>query len=107
MTHGFGGFLLLLEAGWGCSCWAGWRAGGGPGFIFFLENQNIELNKKQKLFGMSLCCVAGIFDVTDDVSCQPEGVYIVLVSSQLWITTPGINQSSQGESGKCSSLFSL
>ena len=30
MTQGFGGFILLLGAGWGCDCGAGCRAGGGP-----------------------------------------------------------------------------
>ena len=45
--------------------------------------------------------------MTNDVFCQPEGVYIVLVRSQLWILTPGFNQSSRGESGKCSSPVCL
>ena len=48
--------------------------------------------------------VAGIFEVTNDVFCQPEGDDIVLDRSQLWILTPGINQSSRSESGKYSSL---
>ena len=33
MTHGFGGFLLLLLADWGFGCGGGCRSGGGPGFI--------------------------------------------------------------------------
>ena len=42
-----------------------------------------------------------------DVFCKPEGIYTVLVRSGLWIPTPGFNQFSQGESGKCSSPVCL
>ena len=40
--------------------------------------------------------------MTNDVFCEPEGVYIVFVGSRLWIPTPGFHQSSHGESGKYS-----
>ena len=40
-----------------------------------------------------LWCVAGIFAVTNDVFYHPEGVYIVLDPSRLWIPTQGFNQS--------------
>ena len=46
------------------------------------ENQNIKL-KNNNTSTLSLCkkplwCEAGIFAVTNDGLCQPEGVYIVL-----------------------------
>ena len=51
--------------------------------------------------------MAGIFEGTNDVFRQPVRIYLVLIRSQLWIPTPGFNQSSWGESGKYSSRVNL
>ena len=82
MTQRFGGFLLLLGAGWGCGCRAGCMGeGGGPRFVWVLflsanndENQNIKLNKNITILSVcrtSLWCVAGIFALTNDGLWQP------------------------------------
>ena len=46
MTHGVGGFLLILGSGLSCACWAGWRVGCGSGFIFFLLSLQIKMKIK-------------------------------------------------------------
>ena len=46
MTHGFGGFFLLLGAGWGCGCGAVCREDSHPGFILFLVSLQIEIKFK-------------------------------------------------------------
>ena len=41
MTQGFGGFFLLLGAGWGCGCGASCVVGAGSGFrCVFFSQQN-------------------------------------------------------------------
>ena len=45
--------------------------------------------------------------MTNDVICEPEGVYVFFVRSLLWIPTPGFNQSSRDELGKYSSPVCL
>ena len=46
MTKGFGGFLLLLGGGCGCSEGAGCRAGAGPWFRFFIFCLQIMMKSK-------------------------------------------------------------
>ena len=117
MTHGFGGFFLLL--GGGCGCSAGCRAGAGPGFrcvLFWLQITMkikilnlIKTKSTLSFWGKSLWCTAGIFAVTNNDSWQVTArmVYIVWVWPQLSIPTPEINQSSWDESGKYFSPFCL
>ena len=81
MTQGFGGFLLFLEAGWGCG--AGFRVCGDPGFRCVLLCLPIMmqikiLNSIKAKSTLSFCrkslwWVAGIFAVTNDVFLSARG----------------------------------
>ena len=86
MTQGFGGFLLLLGAGWGCCCGADCRAGGDPGFKCVLSQQimmkikmlnSIKTKSIPSFCRKSLRCVAGIFAVTNDVFDSQRSLYSV------------------------------
>ena len=87
MIHGFGGFLLLLGAGWGCGCCGGCRAGDGAGFkcVIFCHPIKMQikiLNSIKTKSTLSLCrksrCLAGIFAVASNVFGSQRGGYIVL-----------------------------
>ena len=75
MTQGFGGFLLLLEAGLGCGggCMAGGRAGFRCVLLFLSIRMEIKISNSIKtkstlgLYRKSLRSVTGIFAVRNDV----------------------------------------